>query len=143
MIYALVGLPGAGKTTYSSILTRRGVLRVSGDDLRSSIHAGEYVYDAEIEDAIMDTLITLIDNLDTRGRDVVVDESLLTITAAARRELESYLSSPINYIVVDTPLDVCKARRRSEPKGLNPNDWDTILDRHAAMIEYPENGTFV
>lgn len=141
MIYVMVGLPGSGKTTYTSILVRRGFLRVSGDDLRSSLHGGEYVYDKQIESTIVNSILLMAAGLAACGKDVVIDECLVSNTKEKRQALKSKLNNAmVTFINMRTPIEVCKKRREAESKGLDPETWDSIIDEHAKNLTFAEGG---
>lgn len=84
-LYVMVGLPGAGKTTYARTRLRHAV-RVSMDDLRLMLHGGQY--DAKYEPFVHEAARQLLDGLCARanaaGFDVVFDAT--NVTRAYRAE---------------------------------------------------------
>ena len=84
-LYVMVGLPGAGKTTYARTVLRRAA-RVSMDDLRLMLHGTQY--DARYEPFVHEAARKLLDALAARanadGFDVVFDAT--NVTRAFRAE---------------------------------------------------------
>lgn len=124
-LYATVGLPRSGKSTYADkwvlgdelpprgdefdIFTVRKLERprviVAGDDFRTALHGKEYLLEAEAQ--VFATMDVAIRALLARGFDVIIDETCTTEDTLSR-----YLRLDLNFtpVFIDTPAEVCVER---------------------------------
>jgi predicted kinase len=123
-LYATVGLPHSGKSTFANRWAREGraialfdsevaaiseVVRprvvIAGDDFRRAIHGTDYI--ARAEHIVFSAMDTAVAALLERGYDVLVDE-----TSTSKATLMRYLrlDPDVDLVFVDTPADECKRR---------------------------------
>jgi predicted kinase len=149
-LFALVGLPAAGKSTYANDWARfrdeptrlkaerwlegdfegwepRPRVVLAGDDMRQAVH-GPHEYVARAEHLIFSLIDTAAAALLLRGHDVLVDE-----TSTSRPTLRRYLrlDKSVELIFVDTPAEECKRRAlaANRPRLLR------VIDRLAPRLE--------
>lgn len=154
-LYALCGLPHAGKSTWAnswakeSIITQRPRVVLAGDDFRWALTGHEYLPHAEAHVlAVIDTAaLALI----RRGFDVLIDE-----TSTSKPTLMRYLRIDPHFklIFIDTPADECRRRVREtgreyllpvidrlEPR-LNrlKQEWEQIKPKLLEEVEHRMTG---
>lgn len=121
-LFALVGLPHAGKSTFANRWVREastdpaGTWRprvvLAGDDFRLALHGQEYV--AQAEHFVFSTLDVAAAALLLRGFDVLIDE-----TSTSKPTLMRYLrlDPKVELIFVRTPTLECKRRATANGKA--------------------------
>jgi predicted kinase len=124
-LFATVGLPRSGKSTYADdwvrgdIAGKRGDeydvfevrkidrprVIIAGDDFRTALHGQPYLLEAEA--AVFAMMDVAARALLARGFDVIIDETCTTEDTLSR-----YLRLDLDFtpVFIDTPLDVCIQR---------------------------------
>lgn len=112
-LYIMLGLPGAGKSTYvTRTLVPRGVQVICADDLRLA-HGHKYY--GPLENQIHGLLYTMARAHMIRGLDVVVDECTVRAAYVQRwLRLADDMQYDVKVIYIDTPIAICKERRAAE-----------------------------
>ncbi|HEX2958324.1 MAG TPA: AAA family ATPase, partial [Chitinispirillaceae bacterium] len=84
----LIGLPGAGKTTYARNYTANnpGWMIISVDNIREMLY-GKYHYDEKDQLLVQRITGRTVKEILRYGYDLIIDDSILILTKAARREL--------------------------------------------------------
>lgn len=139
-LFALVGLPHSGKSTYANTWAReckqfgtsgphavvqRPRVVIAGDDFRHALYGSDYISRAEhVVFTMMDTAIAA---LLLRGFDVLVDE-----TSTSKPTLMRYLrlDPACELIFIDTPADECKRRAIAN----NKPELIRVIDRLAPRL---------
>ncbi len=145
IVYAMIGLPGSGKTTW--VLKEREKIRmaggsyayISGDEIRRMLNFDEYAYDKRITDHLSCLLVEMA-NVFSEFYDVIfLDEALLTNTRDNRRILASTISpaEELSFVYMKTPVASCIARRCGSHKGKGAEYWERAIREHAAEFEEP------
>ena len=111
-LYIMLGLPGAGKSTYvSTKLVPTGVQVICADDLRAA-HGHRYY--GPLEQQIHGMAYTFARAHMLRGLDVVVDECTVRASYVKRwKQLAEDMGYQVKVIHLTTPRDVCGERRRT------------------------------
>lgn len=112
----------------------REMVIVSLDNIREMLH-GEYVFDGSKEQMVQKIGFDIMKSILINGYDLIVDDSLMTITDHHRIFLYDYLRSikltsgelSITTIQLETPVEVCIRRRMAEPRGYSPEKWREII----------------
>lgn len=147
ILWVLVGLPGAGKTTFAFQLWKEnptGVIRVCLDDLIWM--ASFYGYRRELEEYYRTVEEAAILRGLKDGRAVVVDRTNLTREIRARLiHLARTVPTPVRLRAVYFPITPEEAlRRRKEDPFLplrerftGPVPWEEVIARMAEVLEPP------
>jgi predicted kinase len=141
-LYIMKGLPGSGKTTAALDLVRlAGVKRVSKDDLRAMLHAGEYAPETEpFVQAARDAIVAAALG---EGCSVVSDDTNLNSKHEdALRSIAFAFGAQVQVIFMDTPLEECIRRDslRVKPVGEKTIRWMHKQYLERAVTENPLNG---
>jgi predicted kinase len=148
-IYILIGLPGAGKSTWARrfIEKNQNSIIICHDDFRKSFK-GKYTFEDGLEQFIFlvgEEIIKLA--LNENFDNIIIDECLISNTIEKRRELISFLrlhNVYINAIVFKTDVETCVNRRMIDNKGVSTAEsWrNTILIHANSLQEINENEDF-
>lgn len=128
-LYLMLGLPGAGKSTYvTQKLVPQGVQVVCADDLRAA-HGHRYY--GPLEAQIHGLCHTFARAHMLRGLDVVVDECTVRAGYVKRwLMLAEDMGYHIRVVHIATPADVCRQRRRDA----TPDFPLEVIDKKAALL---------
>lgn len=131
----LIGLPGAGKTTYAKnfVNDNPGWMIVTLDAIREMLY-GKYVYNDSDQAMVQRMAGFIVSEIAKSGRDAIVDDTVMVLTKAARKELVLSLRTKfykedisIRAIVFKYQLDICLNRRLAEPRGVSPWRWKKVV----------------
>lgn len=128
-LYLMLGLPGAGKSTYvTQRLVPQGVQVVCADDLRAA-HGHRYY--GPLEAQIHGLCYTFARAHMLRGLDVVVDECTVRSGYVKRwLNLASDMGYHVHVLHLTTPAEVCRQRRRDA----TPDFPLEVIDKKAALL---------
>ena len=128
----MVGIPGAGKSTYTKTKIDRRVRILSSDAIRKELFRDEA--DQEHNDIVFDTLYSRARQLLIDGKDVLIDATNSTKQNRAR-SLEHFkdLSIRKKAIVIETPVSTCIER----DKGRRRTVGCDVIKEFADEFEYP------
>lgn len=132
-MYVMVGLPGSGKNFAIDHLLADDVVRISRDDIRTEMGLeGEKPQgDAQQESEVTKIFNRRVKDACGNGQDFVSNN--VNVRLRYRKELMN-LTLPTNvivtYIVIDTPIGVCKERR----EGMIPPN---VIDRMSGYTDFP------
>ena len=154
-IIIMTGLPGSGKSLVAEeiINKEKNAVIVSRDAIRTMIcnGYGKYKYTAIIESLVLSMAVSCMESALERGYLVIIDET--NITKQKRlywKNMASMIGERKGFDVkfmgiwVNTPIDICIARRTVDTKG-NDADWNAIINNMMGVWEDPsedEFGTF-
>jgi predicted kinase len=125
-LVALMGAPGAGKSTLAETYRERGYQVVGTDSLRSVNRPSAAVVRAVYEASYRAVAVHLF-----AGRPVCFDAPLQhAFTRARLRLLAARCRAPARLVVLHPPLDTCIARQQGRTLPASPEDVRTI---HAAI----------
>lgn len=145
----LVGLSGSGKSTYRNnyIKEHPGTIVLCRDSLREAItglSAAEYNQNPRnfIEYSVTD----LVDNLLIRWMIYGKNDLLIDQTNLRKKYLVGFVNQTVGYenidielILIDTPVDICKARAAERDGNINA---DYIDKQHQQLTELRKNIIF-
>ena len=115
-LVVLRGLPASGKTIHSAGLVLQGYKRVNGDDLRLAIDNG--VYSKANEAYLVKVMQIMVKEAIKDGFDVVLDNTNLNpYHVKWARQVAKELNAKLEFIDMDTPLDVCLERDLNRTHG--------------------------
>ena len=143
-INVLIGLPGSHKTQYAGYLIdkNKNAVIVSHDNIREMIN-GRYCFDDEQEEVVRKIANHAMRELLLCGKDLIVDDSLVSINMVCRRQLTRYLRAivyrnhPVIISAVQFDVDIVRSKeaRMADGKGLSGSHWRTAIDKIAALYE--------
>lgn len=128
-LYVMLGLPGAGKSTYvTEKLVPRGVQVVCADDVRAA-HGHRYY--GPLEAQIHGLCYTFARAHMLRGLDVVIDESTVRSSYVKRWcNLAADMGYRVRVLHCTAPAAVCRERRRA----VAPDFPLEVIDKKAALL---------
>ena len=141
-IILLVGNIGSGKTTYikKKINKKFSHIVVSRDALRYMIGAGKYRFDLNIESAIWQSELNIIENFMQLHQNIIVDE--IGINRSLRNRYVK-LAKKFGYkvIVIQMPIFSMRKsvnRRMKDPHGQPSRKlWESVWKKFDNMYEAP------
>lgn len=144
----LVGLPGAGKTTWAKKVLERctGVVLVSSDAIREMLY-GRYDFRPGDEEMVRRIALAAMRYAFVHRCSVILDDSLLSLTAESRDSLVEYVRTfeplfgklEISAITFPRmPLEHLKFVRQQDPKGLTPMHWEHVINELSAEFQSVE-----
>jgi len=129
----LIGVIGSGKSTYADLMRRLKYEIVNKDDIRRSMHDGEYVYDEKLEPQVRSTAHLLILQHLRDRKNICIDET--NITRAKRKELVDLIRSEFNPMQVRITFvefargPWCLERRHRDARGIPAQKWTEVYER--------------
>ena len=135
-----VGLPGGGKTTWSTELVREDPtwVRVCRDDFRWMLCGSDKV-EGKVEGIITEAVNAAVDFALLAGKNVVVDSTncnVYHLRADARRVVHS-ANVGFRYFPVDPDVAIERDSRRAHPAGA-----DTIMRMHENLSKWADSFDF-
>lgn len=132
-MYVMIGLPGSGKNFTVDHLLEKDVVQISRDDIRTEIGIkGEKPQgNAHQENEVTRIFHERVRKACSEGKDFVANN--VNLRLKYRRELVDLVRNAdvtVTYIIVDTPIEVCKERR----DGMIP---DNVIDRMFGYTDFP------
>lgn len=127
-IYTMVGLPGAGKSTFAS--NYPDFIIVSTDAIRSELFGDES--DQQNGKLVFDTAYHRLAQAVAMNRNVIFDAT--NLRKRDRKKLFQKFPNA-NHIAVfmDTPINICKERNAKRERQAP----ESVIDRMAANLEVP------
>lgn len=111
MLYATLGLPRSGKTTFCNIWTKDFPKRVivSGDDIRLALTGQRF--NPAAESTVQSLKCTMIRTLLIRNFTVIHEGTNTTLNSVKNLEkLVESVADNIVWLIFNTPADICKER---------------------------------
>lgn len=148
-VIVLVGLPGSGKTTWATnyVKENQSTLIVNLDCIREMLF-GKYDYRDFHEPLVYKIAINAIDGILKSGCNVIIDDSMLTLTRKSRAIIVNYIRSRdyANKYSKHTITAIefiystfCEESRLRNHRGLGPLRWANTIDTMRQRFEsvYP------
>ena len=136
----VLGNVGVGKTTECKKYAQLGHRIISCDTLRYMLGGGEYIFDEQLEEFIMDATYTFVELLLQGGHSVVIDETWITITKENRKRYIE-LGTRYGYDVLllefpKMPREEAVSRRMMKNHGELPKErWEDVYNMFDSMYE--------
>jgi predicted kinase len=133
-VWILVGIPGAGKSTWAKEKAKDGnTIIISRDDLRYMIK-GEYIFDMRYEPLIKEMSRSMIADAMRAGFDIIIDET--NITKRQRTEIIEFVKDNEDFddfasiiAVVFEEKENNLENRMREPRGLSRDLWESVINK--------------
>lgn len=131
----LIGLPGAGKTEYakSFVISNPDWMIITLDAIREMLY-GRYVYKDSDQSMVQRIAGFIVGQIAKSGRNVILDDTVLILTKASRKELIMSLRAMfysegivIRAIVFNYDFDICLNRRLRDPRGVSSYQWKQVI----------------
>ncbi len=139
-IDVLVGLPGAGKTTFARELLkdRTDTLIISPDSLREMLW-GKYTFIEDSEYDLRQAILAMMTTLFASGFSLIVDESTWILSERDRRRLVIQLrhfcpGATITAWVFPYNPEMLQRRQR-DPRGYTEEHWTQIVNEMIQKFE--------
>jgi len=151
-VIILCGLPGSGKSSVSKELIKKedNAIIICRDDLRSMVcqNYADYKHIAIKESLIKSMAVSCMEAALERDYVVIIDETNITKKmrtywknmATCIGERKGFEVSFMG-IWVNTPIEMCKARRTADNKGTNDN-WAAIIENMSHGFQEPTADEF-
>lgn len=141
VLYIMVGLPGSGKSTWvgrKQLNDCGETIIVSGDAIRSMLHAGKYIYDEKIEPMVLEIMIDSMRCAFRSGYSVIVDDA--NITRKHRSKIIDVGTIYAKKIVIawaPTEKDQCIVNRAKDLRGYSLEHWTRVISDMCERFEPP------
>jgi len=138
----ILGNIASGKSTECAGYVQHGYALVSGDEKRYEWGGGEYVFDAARESELLDSLYQDTCSLMDVGRNIVVDETWISITRA-RRHPYIALARERGYKIICVVMPrrsmeaAVAARLKNEHGTFGRERWESVWKMFDEMYEEP------
>jgi predicted kinase len=144
-LYILVGLPGAGKSTFAADLLSKtcSILLLNKDAIRSMV-SGRYLFDTELEPTIMNIAMASVAAMLKDGYSVIVDETNLTPTKR-KVWIELAFKATIKIkpvVIVFREQENNIENRMKDPRGYSREHWTDVIDGLKTIYEEPTKEEF-
>lgn len=143
IVDVLIGLPGAGKTSYARnfVITNPDWMIITLDAVREMLY-GRYVYN-DTDQSMMQLIAGfIVKQVVQSGRNAIIDDTVMVLTKAARRELILSLrallyTEKIQIRAIDFSYDfeICLNRRIAEPRGVSAIHWKKVISEMVQQFE--------
>ena len=147
-----VGPTSCGKSTFARKWMKEATGRyaLDADLMRCALNGGQYVYDpVNIEPVLLPTLTSAAFHYLERGYDVLVDDAVLFLKHQQRMDFfrNTYrgLTSDQRVVLMFPAITVREAvirRARGGLRGISPEKWGEIFERHMKELEVPTDNEF-
>ncbi|MBM7569511.1 AAA family ATPase [Paenibacillus sacheonensis] len=129
----LVGLPGAGKSTFAKELAiKETAVILSSDALKEELFPSGYGYEEKNDPIVFNELYTRAFNNITKGISVILDATnVASVTRVAALKRYSNCEKICYYI--NTPIEVCRKRNSLRDKPV----FDTAIMKMHNSLEIP------
>lgn len=139
--YILVGMVGSGKSSWARMQagTDFNVIRIGVDDIRSMIK-DKYTFDFQLEPLVDKMKLTMIKEIISAGKDVIIDD--IHLTKDSREKLCAIIQGiesdiEIIYVWMQCDNEVALKRRLTNLRGATEFEWRQIMDKHVRMFDTP------
>lgn len=142
-LWVMVGLPGSGKSTYAKGLAaaHANSVIISRDDVRfKMLKEGEdyFAHEKQVFNEFIDEINKSYETYDN----IIVDATHLNFASRAKvlNKVRPPRSCALHFVVMDTPIQVCKTRNALRTgRKLVP---DSTIDQMAAGFRFPSAREF-
>lgn len=135
--YILIGYPGSGKSTWAK---KQKAAIINRDSIRTMIY-GKYDYRHEDEILVYEMAEACAWAAMNHERDVVIDDTNLPLKTRAKWiETFKRMKYRVVFVVFNTDLRTCIARRSIESKGFNPSYWEKVITNMQNIYCEPKLG---
>lgn len=126
-LYLVCGPSGAGKTTYSKLLSQKlGILRVCPDEIYALYNGTDLDRSNKYE--VWNTMFSIINVAQRNNKDVIVDTTALSVYN--RDELcEWFPEFEKHMIVIETPRDLRRSNNRNRKRVIPEQAMDKMDER--------------
>lgn len=140
ILYVMVGIPGAGKSTYAKAMKDENVVYVSRDEVRLSLIGENDEYFSK-EKAVFREFVKRIQTALDEGKNVIADAS--HVSKASRAKLANNLNlEGVEYVVLNmltTPIEVCLKRNAQRTgRACVPEDSIRSMKRWSSIPKLGE-----
>jgi predicted kinase len=137
----LIGNIGSGKSTLAKEYAKKGYVIICRDALRYMIGGGDYIFNLELEPAIIDSAIDITLDFMNLGVDIVIDEVnvskkyRLSYLALAKEHGYNTIAVVLPRLSKEESVD----RRMIKSHGVqNTREiWEQVWDKFNKRYEYP------
>ncbi len=135
IIDVLIGLPGVGKTTFARnfVISNPEWMIITLDAIREMLY-GCYVYKDSDQAMVQRIAGFIVRQIAQSGRNAILDDTVMVLTKASRKELISSLRAmfyaervQIRAIVFNYDLEICLNKRLADPRGVSSQQWKRVI----------------
>jgi len=125
----MVGLPRSGKTTKALELSEEyGSPVVNPDSVRLALHGQAFV--ASAEGVVWAHVYLMVNSLFLAGHEEVIIDACNNTRKRRKAFIYQCLPNKVEYVAIQTPVDVCKDRLTDQNAGLG-----SVIDRMSEQHE--------